>query len=83
MEYLKETTDQHKDRPPKLLSLKELLDRVHLSKSRLYSKMNEGTFPRPINVGDSRVAWLEPEVDAYIAQKIEERNAKYSVKGGV
>ncbi|MGA7328313.1 MAG: AlpA family phage regulatory protein [Rhodomicrobium sp.] len=33
-----------------------------------------GKFPRRIKIGENRVAWLESEIDAWIAQKAEERS---------
>lgn len=82
MEGLKNTNDQHQDQIPKLLSLIEVIDIVGISKSRIYSLMALNLFPRPIKCGIHRVSWLEPEIDAYITQKIEERNKKYSGKVG-
>jgi len=62
----------------KLISLNQVLDRVCLSKSRIYSLMNAGLFPRPIKTGLHRVSWLDSEISEYIQIRIEERNAKYS-----
>ena len=60
----------------KLLRLPAVLERVPTSRSSLYEAMERGEFPRPIKVLGSRAnAWLEEEVDAYIAARVAEREA--------
>ncbi|HII3697694.1 TPA: helix-turn-helix transcriptional regulator [Pasteurella multocida] len=34
--------------------------------------MQKGLFPRPINLGINRTAWLESEIDHWIASKIQQ-----------
>lgn len=38
--------------------------RTGLSRSTLYRRMQLGTFPKPVNIGGERVAWLESEIEA-------------------
>jgi prophage regulatory protein len=35
----------------------------------------EGKFPRRVQVGSNRVAWLESEVEAWVAARVAERDA--------
>lgn len=51
---------------PRLLRLPEVLERVALSKSTLYARVRDGTFPKPRRLG-TLSAWLESEVEAWIA----------------
>jgi prophage regulatory protein len=53
--------------PRRLLSKGEVLRRVSLSKSTLYAYMKEGRFPKCRKVGTKRVAWLESDVENWIA----------------
>lgn len=58
----------------KLLSADDLRARgVRLSKSQLYNLMKQGSFPRPIKVGGRSVAWPEPEIDAWLQERMDER----------
>lgn len=62
----------------RLLSLRELkTDKgIPLAKSTLYTLITAGKFPKPVKLGsheNSRIAFIESEVDAYIAQCANER----------
>jgi predicted DNA-binding transcriptional regulator AlpA len=50
----------------KLLSKKQVLERVPVSFVTLWKLMREGTFPRARQIG-GRSFWLESEVDRFIA----------------
>lgn len=63
------TTARHR-----LLRRKEVLSRIGLGQTALYHLVREGKFPAPIPVSVQAVAWLEAEVDAWIQQRIEERD---------
>jgi prophage regulatory protein len=49
-----------------LLRLPQVMERVGLRPTRLYELMGDGSFPKPIRLGERAVAWLESEVDAWI-----------------
>lgn len=57
----------------RLLRLPEVLERVPLCKSSLYGRIRSGTFPKPVHLG-TLSAWVESEVDAWIAAQIVERD---------
>ena len=59
--------------PRRLLRRAEVLDRVGMAKSTLYSRISAGTFPKPVSLGAS-VRWVESEVDAWIAAQIAARD---------
>lgn len=63
----------HTIAPRRLLRRAEVMDRVGLAKSTLYSRISAGTFPKPVNLGAS-VRWVESEVDAWIAAQISARD---------
>lgn len=49
-----------------LLRLPQVMDRVGLRPTRIYELMGDGSFPKPIRLGERAVAWLAGEVDAWI-----------------
>jgi prophage regulatory protein len=66
-------------KPPKPLTLlrrEEVKRRTGLSTSGLYKLMAEGRFKRPVRMAGC-VAWPEHEVEAFIQQRIAERDAKH------
>ena len=50
--------------------LPEVMARTGLSRSSIYDKMGQGTFPLSINLGPRTVGWLESEIDQWIDQQI-------------
>jgi prophage regulatory protein len=67
---------QNQQTPPaRLLRLPSVLDRVPHSKTELYRRIKQGTFPRAVRLGVNSVAWLESDVDTYI-QKLTQAAAK-------
>lgn len=58
-----------------LLRLPDVISRTGRSRSRIYSDLQTGSFPKPINIGPRAVAWLEDEIDAWIRARVAEREA--------
>jgi len=56
--------------PTRFLRLPTVLERTGYSRSRLYARISDGLFPRPISLGPRVAAWPEHEVDAVIAAHI-------------
>jgi len=54
----------------KFLRLVEVQRRVPFSRSTIYLKISRGEFPQPINLGARAVAWLESDIDEWIAARI-------------
>jgi prophage regulatory protein len=55
----------------KFLRLVEVQRRVPYSRSTIYLKIANGEFPQPINLGARAVAWLESDIERWIASRIE------------
>ena len=51
------------------LSIKQVCHYTSLSKTTIYRKMAEGTFPIQHNLGGTRVAWSRRAVEAWIERK--------------
>jgi prophage regulatory protein len=61
----------------RLLSFAELKSRgVPWCRDHLRRKCAAGEFPKPIPISDSRIAWIEVEVDDWIALLVAERDGK-------
>ena len=61
--------DEGQDRPPRLLTRRQVEVLTGLARSTLYRMMRAGTFPNPIRVGQRAVRWLESEILAWIASR--------------
>jgi prophage regulatory protein len=54
----------------RLLKLPAVVAKTTKSKSSIYPYMRAGKFPLPIPTGKKGVAWLESEIDEWIAARI-------------
>ena len=54
----------------RLLRVSEVVQICGLSKACIYSYVRSGTFPRPIKIGLRASAWIKPEVDEWVQQRI-------------
>jgi len=63
-----------------ILRRKQVEDRTGLSRSTIYLRIQEGTFPKPINLGARAVGWLESEIEAWLAACIENRDSGQEVR---
>ena len=55
-----------------ILRLALVRSRVGISRTSIYQRMSEGTFPKCIRLGPKAVGWLEHEIDDWIAQRVAE-----------
>lgn len=53
--------------PDRIIRLRTVLHRTGLSRSTLYRKIAEGTFPRQISISIHGTGWHESAVDRWIA----------------
>ncbi|WP_373272665.1 AlpA family transcriptional regulator [Vibrio parahaemolyticus] len=60
-------------RPMRFIKLKEVMHKTALSRSAVYRKMNEGTFPKSISTGDRSVVWKESEIEEWMTECLESR----------
>lgn len=51
----------------KILRLSNVLSATGLSRSSIYKKMDDGSFPQRIRLGDRAVGWREEDVSDWIA----------------
>jgi len=57
----------------RLLRLREVIKRTGLSRSAIYLAIQRGLFPKQIKLSLRSAAWLESEVEQWIAQRVELR----------
>ncbi len=64
---------QHANPPVhSILRLQSVKQRTGLSRSSIYMRMKEGSFPRQITLGPRSVGWLEADINAWIETKLRE-----------
>lgn len=55
-----------------ILRLPQVKARTGLSRSTIYLRIAQGSFPRPIRLGGPRaVGWIEVQVESWIAKQID------------
>ena len=54
----------------KLLRLPEVKSTTGLSKSSIYARISEGTFPKQIPLGTRLVVWVESDIQKWISEQI-------------
>ena len=62
--------------PIRFLRLPEVQARTGLSRSTIYVRVEQGTFPRPVSLGSRAVGWIEAEVEAWMRQRVAERRGE-------
>ncbi|WP_375392039.1 helix-turn-helix transcriptional regulator [uncultured Sphingomonas sp.] len=51
----------------RIIRLRTVLDRTGLSRTTLYRKIGEGTFPRQVPISTNGAGWYESAVNRWIA----------------
>ena len=60
----------------RFIRLDELISKTGLGRSTIYIMMDNGEFPKPINLTSNKVAWLQSEINNWMQSKVEQRNNK-------
>lgn len=58
-----------------IMRLPEVKACTGLSRSTIYLRIAQGTFPRPVSLGGRAVGWLEAEVQDWLRSRIEASRA--------
>lgn len=59
----------------KFLRLSAVIAQTGLSKSSIYSQIQQGNFPAQIQIGVRAVAWLESDIEEWMSCRVEATNA--------
>ncbi|MCC5451689.1 AlpA family transcriptional regulator [Rheinheimera sp. UJ51] len=54
----------------RLLKRSEVSKATTLCKTSIYELMKTGDFPKPINIGGRRVAWLQSDIETWITDRL-------------
>ena len=54
-----------------ILRLPEVKKNTGLSRSTIYLRISQGTFPKPVSLGTRAVGWLELEIQDWLQRRIE------------
>ena len=55
-----------------ILRLPQVIARTGLSRSTIYLRIQEGGFPKPIDLGVRAVGWPESEIEEWLTERIEQ-----------
>ena len=72
-----ETSNNEPKRKLVLLKINAVRSRTKLSVPSVYRLIKEGKFPKPINMGERAVAWIEDEIEEWLLAKLEERGEAF------
>ena len=53
-----------------ILRLPAVKARTGLSRSTIYLRISEGSFPKPVSLGSRAVGWVESEINDWLDQQI-------------
>jgi len=54
-----------------ILRLPAVMARTWLSRSTIYLRVSQDTFPKPVNLGGRAVGWMEAEIQEWLERQIE------------
>ena len=63
------------DKKTYFLRLPELIERIGYRRTAIYEKIEEGSFPRPVQLGPRAIAWVEEEIQEWMNERISERDS--------
>lgn len=61
--------------PDRIIRLKTVLARTGLSRSTIYRKIAEGTFPAQIRISTNGAGWRESDINSWVANPVTWRPA--------
>ncbi|MGN6260933.1 MAG: helix-turn-helix transcriptional regulator [Ralstonia sp.] len=53
----------------KAINIKQVAEKVSLGQSTIYRMIADGEFPKPFPLSPGRTAWLEEDIDRWLAEK--------------
>ena len=59
--------------PERLLKLRQVMATTGLSRSSIFLFTKSGKFPKPIKLSERSTAWLESEIQQWIADRVADR----------
>lgn len=59
----------------KVIRLTQVIESTGLGRSTIYKYIAEGKFPKPLQLSERCVGWIEGEVQDWIQKRIDARNS--------
>lgn len=56
--------------PDRIIRLKTVLSRTGLSRSTIYRKITEGTFPPQLKISTNSAGWRESDINRWVANPV-------------
>lgn len=66
----------------KIIRLKTVCEKTGLSRSAIYALVRKKSFPKQIGLNPKTVGWIEDEVNAWLAAKVNASRSKELMAGG-
>lgn len=66
----------------RILRLPEVMTCTGLSRSTIYLRVSQDTFPKPVNLGGRAVGWVEAEIQEWLQRQIEISRKQSDQPGG-
>ncbi len=63
----------------RLIRRTEVQNKTGLGASSIYAMMKQGKFPQCMNLSERRVAWVESDVDQWIAERVANHRATNAI----
>jgi len=54
--------------PDRFLKLRDVIAMTSLSRSTIYRRMDQSTFPRPVTISEACVRWRESDIQSWMGQ---------------
>ena len=64
-----------------ILRLPDVKRSTGLSRSTIYLRITQGTFPKPVSLGGRAVGWLETEIQQWLQRRIDASRGESSGAG--
>jgi len=59
-----------------ILRLPAVKERTGLSRSTIYLRISDGSFPTPVSLGGRAVGWIEAEIQSWLEDRIQDSRPK-------
>jgi len=66
-----------------ILRLPMVKRRTGLSRSTIYLRIAQNTFPKQVSLGGRAIGWIESEIEAWLSQQIEQSRKTTRLDKGV
>lgn len=53
----------------KAINIKQVAEKISLGQSTIYRMIAAGDFPKPFSLGGNRTAWIEDDIDDWLADR--------------